>query len=478
MQAPVNALARMSDGERRAFLKTLSPGAAARLLYEWKFWARPNQMPPHGDWTTWLVLAGRGFGKTRMGAETVRLWACGKTPLAPSPFGYERIALVAETAADARDVMVRGDSGILASHHKDFRPVYKPSNRSLVWPNGVIATTYNGTEPDQLRGPQHHAAWCDELAKYQYAQEAWDQLQFGLRLGTSPRQIVTTTPRPIPVIKGIMADLATVVTRGKTTDNRANLASAFFRTIIAKYEGTRLGRQELDAEILDDVPGALWTRAMLDAAKVASVPQMSRVVVAVDPSGTSGEGEKADDVGIVVAGRGMDGLGYFLADRTCNLPPAGWGRRVIQAFHEFKADCVVIERNFGGAMAASVLFSVDPNVPVIEVTASRGKHVRAEPVAALYEQGRIKHLGSMPDLEDQFCGFTGSGYLGKGSPDRADAAIWAIYDLMLKGFGSGQAMFELMQQEANDRDATKAPAAAPSFAVGSVEHAIASLGAI
>jgi phage terminase large subunit-like protein len=250
---------------------------------------RPNQLIPKGDWLTWLLLAGRGFGKTRSAAEAVRALVCGATPLTAGK--HARIALVAETAADARDVMVEGESGLLAVHPQEFRPLYEPSKRRLTWPNGALATLYNAVEPDQLRGPQHSLAWCDELAKWRYAQETWDMLQFGLRLGARPQAIIATTPRPIPVLKQIIRQPGTVITRGTTFENRSNLAESFLSQVVSRYEGTRLGRQELSAEILDDIPGALWTRAVIDRARAPrELPQMSRVVVAIDPSGTRGPG--------------------------------------------------------------------------------------------------------------------------------------------------------------------------------------------
>ena len=423
------SLASLPEAERAAVLAELTDDEAEALEFDWKFWGRPKQFLPQGDWLTWLILAGRGFGKTRTGAEALRELVCGSTPLASG--GYGRIAVIAETAADARDVLVEGESGILKCHPRAFRPHYEPSKRRLTWPNGAVATLYNAVEPDQLRGPQHDLALCDELAKWRYAQETWDQLQFGLRLGDKPRQIVTTTPRPIPIIKKLIAAQSTVLTRGSTTENRSNLAPSFISTVIARYEGTRLGRQELDAEILDDVPGALWTRAMFDDHRVKDMPDLQRVVVAIDPSGTGGEGDTGDSIGIVAAGRGYDGRGYVLADRSCKLSPAGWGRRAVDAYHEFKADRIVAERNFGGAMVQHVIRTADRNVSYKEVVASRGKAVRAEPVAALYEQGRISHIGSFADLEDQACSMKSDGYLGEGSPDRLDALVWAMTELML-----------------------------------------------
>lgn len=417
------SLACLPPQQRREILDDLSPGDLLRLEFDWRFWARPNQIQPDGDWLTWLISAGRGFGKTRTGAETVREWA--------QSGQYSRIALVAETAADARDVLVEGESGILAISPPWFKPLYEPSKRRLTWPNGAVGTLYNGTEPDQLRGPQHDAAWVDELAKYASAQETWDQLQFGLRLGDNPKQVVTTTPRPIPLIRKLLKDSRTVVTRGRTMDNSANLAASFVRTITERYAGTRLGRQELNAELLDDVPGALWTRAMIDlAAPNGRIPDMARIVVAVDPSGTDG-GEKGDEIGIVIAGRGVDGRAYVLADWSCRLSPDGWGRRVVDAYHKYKADRVIAERNFGGAMVEHVIRTADRSVSYAEVTASRGKTIRAEPISALYEQGRVTHAEPMPELETQMVHATQGGYLGEGSPDRMDAMVWALTELML-----------------------------------------------
>jgi phage terminase large subunit-like protein len=418
----------LSPTQQTEYLSTLSVEAQAHLLYDWRFWARPNQIPPEGDWLNWMILAGRGFGKTRTGAEWVRDVVCGTTPLGKG--GASRIALIAETSADARDVLVEGESGILGIHPPDFRPLYEPSKRRLTWPNGAVATLYNATEPDQLRGPQHDLAWCDELAKWQYARETWDQLQFGMRLGDMPRSCITTTPRAIPLIKEIMADKRTVTVRGSTMDNASNLATSFMDQIISKYDGTRLGRQELYAEILDDVPGALWTRAMIDNAHVDELPEMARVVIAVDPSGTDGS-DDGDEIGIVAVGRGIDGRGYVLEDASCKLSPDGWARRAIHMYYKWQADRLVAERNFGGAMVASIIRTVDKSVAYKEVTASRGKSARAEPVAALYEQGRVGHARGLHGLEDQMTLMTSAGYAGEGSPDRLDAAVWGLTEVML-----------------------------------------------
>lgn len=433
--SPAQHLADLSDEEREEWLNSLSPAAMAELKYNWEFFARPNQLEPAGNWTTWLILAGRGFGKTRTGAETIRKWACGDTPL--SPGRCSRIALVAETAPDARDVMVEGPAGILACHPKDFRPTYYPSKRALVWPNGAQAILFNAVEPDQLRGPQFDAAWCDELAKWRYAQATWDQLQFGLRLGEHPRQIVTTTPRPIPVVRRIINDPDTVVTRGRTYDNAANLAAPFLKQVEERYGGTRLGRQELEGEILDDMPGALWTREMIDNSRKRDedAPDYERIIVAVDPAATSGE--EADETGIVAVGlaRDADGnaRGYVLADRSLKGSPEEWASAAVRLYHELDADKLVAEKNQGGEMVSSVLRAVDRNVPVKLVHASRGKHVRAEPIGALYEQGRVHHIGKFDQLEDQMCQFTRDADRTPGnSPDRVDALVWGLTELFDK----------------------------------------------
>lgn len=384
----------------------------------WLAWRRREQMPPAGDWRVWLILAGRGWGKTRTGAE----WVIDRVE-----DGAERIALVGPTAADVRDVMVEGESGLLAIAPDDLEANYEPSKRRITFANGAMCTTYSADEPDRLRGPQHDAAWCDELAAWRYP-EAWDQLQFGLRLGLDPRCIVTTTPRPTREIRDLVMAENTVVTRGSTFDNADNLAPAFLERVMERYEGTRLGRQELYAEILDDVPGALWTREMLDAAIAGypkDDPEMSKLVVAIDPAITSGE--DSDETGIIVAGRDTQ-AGYVLADLTCRMTPDGWARHAIEAYHSYGADRIVAEANQGGDMVKTVLKTVDPRVPVKLVHATRGKRVRAEPVAALYEQGRIFHAGVFAELEDQLVTWTPD---SPKSPDRLDALVWALTDIDL-----------------------------------------------
>lgn len=412
-------------------LNSLSQAELAELKWHWDFWARPNQRQPEGLWNTWLVLAGRGFGKTRMGSEWIRTNVCGPTPLSAGPSGWSRIALVAETAADARDVMVLGDSGILACHPKDFRPEWSPTNRRLTWPNGAQAWVYNATEPDQLRGPQHHAAWTDELAKYRYMQETWDQLQFGLRLGEHPRALVTTTPRPLPLIKRLMADADTVVTRGATLDNQANLAANTVKQLYERYGGTRLGRQELAGEILTDIPGALWNRDIIDACRLVEPPaDLERVYVAVDPAVSNTE--NSDEHGIVVVGLARDAegyaRGYVLEDGTCRGNPEDWARKAVSLYRSWSADKIIAEKNQGGLMVESTLKAVDRSVPVELVSATRGKVVRAEPISALYEQGRVHHCGRFDILEDQMCLFS-IDYVrneSNGSPDRVDALVWGL----------------------------------------------------
>lgn len=433
--SPAELLSSLPEDERAALLETLSDEEALALCYDWPFWARPNQLAPAGDWQTWLLLAGRGFGKTRTGAEQVRSWVESQC--------YSRIALVAPTAADARDVMVEGESGILAISPPTWRPLYEPSKRRITWPNGAIATTYSADEPDRLRGPQHDGAWADELAAWRYP-DAWDMLQFGLRLGDAPRVVVTTTPRPVPILRELLQDKASAVTRGSTYDNRGNLAPTFLARMLAKYEGTRLGRQELYAELLDDTPGALWTRGRVEALRLRRVPEgvrLIRVVVAVDPEASSAEG--AAETGIIAAGLGDDGHGYILDDASIRGSPNEWASAAVTLYYKSNADRIVAEQNNGGEMVESTIRTVDRLVSYRAVYASRGKATRAEPVAALYEQGKIHHIGMFATLEDQMCSWVP----GQTSPDRMDALVWAITDLMLGG-PSGSEILEYYRQQA------------------------------
>ena len=398
------------DAVQLAALRVSMRRKVATLSEPPRWQPRPSQVPPPGDWRTWLIMAGRGWGKTRVGAE----WTIA------SARDYPLTNIIGATADDARDIMIEGESGILACA-TDFRPVYRPSKRRLEWPNGAKTLIFTADEPERLRGKQHMRLWLDEVGAWRHA-EAFDQAMFGLRLGDDPRAIVTTTPKPVRILRELRADPATVTTHGSTYENRDNLAPAFFDKIIRKYEGTRLGRQELDGEYLDDTPGALWTRAMFDQRRPA--PDLVRAVVAIDPAVTSGE--ESDETGIVVAGLGVDGRYYVLADRSCRLSPDGWAQRAVAAYDEFGADRIIAEVNNGGDMVGRTIQTVRRNIPYRAVRATRGKYTRAEPIAALYEQGRVTHCQPFDDLEDQLVGWTPDS--GE-SPDRLDALVWALTDL-------------------------------------------------
>ena len=390
---------------------------------------RENQTPPPGDWRTWLIMAGRGFGKTRTGAEWVREEVMSGRA--------RRVALVAPTAADVRDVMVEGESGLLAVCDRyNWRPKYEPSKRRITFPNGARAIAYSAEDPDSLRGHQHDLAWSDEVAAWRDP-ESWNQLQFGLRLGKNPRQIATTTPKPVKVVKDLLkqeSEGIVAVTRGSTYDNRDNLAPSFLAQIIRRYEGTRLGRQELEGELLDDVLGALWTYGLIERDRVSEGPNeldWQRIVVGVDPAATNTE--ESSETGIIVAGIDIYGAGYVLEDCSLRGTPLEWARAAVDAYDRWGADRVVAEVNNGGLMVEQTLRTVRENLPVTQVRASRGKMTRAEPVAALYEQGKVHHVGGFPQLEDQMTSYDGTG----DSPDRMDALVWALTDLMI-GYGSGE----------------------------------------
>lgn len=427
-------LAGLSSQDREQMLETLDDDICSELLFDWQFWARPNQLPPTTqEWSHWLVLAGRGFGKTRMGAEWVRSIVSGQSPLMAPTSAPCRIALVAETAADGREVMIEGESGLLAIFPSGERPVYEPSRRRLVWPNGIVAHLYSASEPDQLRGPQHGFAWVDELAKWPNAEDVWSNLLMGLRLGRRPRVIITTTPRPVPLLRTLLKDKTTLVTRGSTFDNAANLPAQFLNQISRLYGGTRLGRQELDGELIDDVVGALWSRHMIEIVRRPMPLDMERIVVAVDPP-VSG-GPKADACGIVAVGRGTDGKAYVLADESIQgLSPAGWAKRALNLYKAVQADRLVAEVNNGGDLVENLLRQIDPNVAYQSVHARRGKMMRAEPIAALYEQEKVFHIMPFPALEDEMCSYTGE--KNSKSPDRLDALVWAIWSLMLSSEGN------------------------------------------
>nr|WP_225899618.1 terminase family protein [Croceicoccus gelatinilyticus] len=413
-------------------LGTLSDGEREELKHHWELWARPQQLPPKDDWRIWLICAGRGFGKTRAGAEWVRAVAR-RDPNA-------RIALVGASLSEARSVMVEGESGIMACCPPRFRPTFEPSLRKLTFPNGAVATLFSAAEPESLRGPQTSHAWCDEIAKWETAgnraEKAWDNLMLGLRLGENPRVLATTTPRAVPLMQRIVDGRAggqTAMVTGRSRENAANLPSRFLRDIEATLGGSALGRQELDGELLTDVEGALWTRTLLEQCRGKSAP-LSRVVVGVDPPASS----NGDACGIVVVGVGEDGLARVVADCSVTKPsPERWARAVANAAANWNADRVVAEANQGGAMVESVLRAAEVNLPIRLVHASRGKVARAEPVAALYEAGRVFHVGTFPELEDEMCALDmGGEYHGPGrSPDRADALVWALTELMLGARG-------------------------------------------
>jgi phage terminase large subunit-like protein len=417
---------RAQPDARRRFEK-LSDAELHLLLYDWPTWARPEQLPPAlsqsgGIWQTWLILAGRGFGKTRCGAEQVRHWV---------KDGFNHINFIAATADDLRDIMVEGESGILAICPSDERPEYMVSKRRLDWPNGSRSLLFTAQEPDRLRGKQHEKLWADEPAAWQYADDSWDQAMFGLRLGKLPQTVATTTPRPTELIRKILADPNTAITRGTTYANRTNLAPSFYSQIIKRYEGTRLGRQELMAEVLDDNPGALFKLSDIDQARLTRRREYKRIVIAIDPAVTSNP--DSDETGIVVAGDfGGDPEHYdVLEDASGIFTPDEWAKRAVQLYYQYEADRIIGEANNGGDMIEAVLRHADPNVSYRKVTATRGKTLRAEPISALYEQLRVHHVGNLGALEDQQTNWNPQ--TDDKSPDRLDALVWAITEL------SGQA---------------------------------------
>lgn len=415
MLSAAEKLANLSPSEREKAIALFTEEEAEALLHDWRgFLARPDQVAPEGDWDVWICLAGRGWGKTETGARWIKEQV---------EAGAKSIALVAETQKDLEEVMVARLQKICPDITVRFKPV------RVFWPNGATALGYNGTEPNQLRGPEFDTAWVDELAKYRYARETWDMLQFGMRLGDHPRTLVTTTPRATEIIKAIVAghEGKSHVTRGSTLDNKANLASSFIRKVYQRYSGTRLGRQELNAEILSDLPGALWSQATIDFYRVDEAPDLKRTVVALDPAVTNGD--DSDEHGIIAAGISDEQTGFILEDVSAGGSPHDWAKAAVALYHKHHADAVVAEVNNGGDMIAHTIKAIAPNVNVIEVRATKGKHVRAEPVAALYAQGRIRHVGQFPELENQMTQFTNEGFQGDGSPDRADAAVWALTEL-------------------------------------------------
>jgi phage terminase large subunit-like protein len=401
-------------------VNSISDAQAEALLFDWSWHARPNQILPTGKWINWVILAGRGFGKTRTGAETVREWVK----------EYPYVNLIGATADDARDIMIEGESGILGLCTKDERPRYLAHKSQLDWPNGAKSLVFTADNPDRMRGKQHMKLWCDEVASWRYP-ESFDQAMFGLRLGDNPQSIITTTPKPTKLIKELIKSPTSFVTRGTTYDNKNNLAGAFLQQIVSKYEGTRLGRQELNAEILDDNPGALWKRSQIDELRVKEAPKLRRIVVAIDPSVTSNA--DSDEAGIVVCGVGADDHGYVLADISMQGTPEEWARVAVDAYHYYNADRIIAETNNGGEMIETLLRMVNRSVPYKGIHASRGKVTRAEPISALYEQKKCHHVGNFPILEDQMCDYDAKTM--KYSPDRMDALVWAFTELMTKPVG-------------------------------------------
>ncbi len=427
------AIARLADleeADRRRVLAKLSPRERRTLAEAWDAWAHGGQAAPAGDWAVWMLVAGRGFGKTRAGAEWVSARARADASL--------RIALVGATIGDVRRVMIEGESGLLSVQATGEPAMWSPSVGRLTFASGAEAFAYGGSHPESLRGPQHHLAWCDELAKWGRAEATWRNLRLGLRLGERPQVLVTTTPRPIPLLRGLMTRPGTVVTGGRTVDN-PHLPQAYVDDMIAEYGGTRVGRQELDGELIADVEGSLWPRALIERQRLGTriLPEMVRVVIGVDPPAGSGPG--ADACGIVAVGLGRDGCGYVLGDASVRGErPEGWAAAVAAAYSRWHASRVIAEKNQGGEMVESVLRAVEAALPLTLVHASSGKTARAEPVAALYETGRVFHAGGFPELEDEMAGMTANGgYQGPGrSPDRADALVWGLSELMLvKGRG-------------------------------------------
>ncbi len=429
-----------TEADRKYLWQTMLPDEVNFLTEDcWPLFAHPHQLPPssaqNGEpWLTWLLIGGRGAGKTRAGAEWVRAQALGIAPFAER--AAERIALVGQTEHDVREVMIEGVSGILGVHPRADRPAWSPSRKRLEWANGAIAEVFSAEDPESLRGPQFHCAWSDEMAKWRQAEAAFDMLQFGLRLGQQPRQLITTTARPSALLKRLLADPSTAVSRAGTAANAFHLAPTFLRNVMARYAGTRLGRQELNGEIIDDRPDALWSRALLEQCRVDAAPPLQRIVVAVDPPATSTK--RADACGIVAAGLTDGGIVHVLADDSVSgATPTIWANKAIALWRRLEADALVVEVNQGGDMVRTVIDGIEAGVPVTPVRATRGKWLRAEPVAALYEQGRVKHVGAFAAREDEMCDFASSGLSSGKSPDRLDALVWAIAALALNRRGDG-----------------------------------------
>lgn len=414
----------LPKNQRDAFLLSLSKEEAQSLYYDWRgFNARPNQIAPEGDWFIWLALAGRGFGKTRMGTEWVREQV---------KAGKKRIGIVTNTHTDLLNVVLYGESGLLSICPKNEIKSYKQKPFEVVFSNGAIAQGYCATTPDLLRGIQFDCAWCDELVKWEYPRETWDMLNMCVRLGSNPQIFISTTPSPISLIKDIVAGKEgnVIVTRGSTAENKANLSEKFLENIYAKHAGTRLGRQELEGEILGDMPNALWRNDWFETYRLGfdqKIPQMERILISIDPAVS--DNEASNEHGIIVVGIKNNEI-YVIEDATTTGTPQEWATKAVSKYHQYQADSIVIEVNQGGDMCKHTLRSIDDSVSIIDVRATRGKHVRAEPVSALYEQGRVHHCKRFPELEEQLLQFTANGYMGELSPDRADALIWGVSKLL------------------------------------------------
>lgn len=439
VQFTAQQLRELPDSQVQAALSQLSAKQVEELQYTWSFWARPEQLEPKGDWNVWFINAGRGFGKTRAGVEWVR---------EQIKKGHKRVAAVASTNSDIERVMVKGESGFLACCHKEDKtykgkplgyPEWSPTKRTLTWENGAKVEFYSAEEPERLRGPQFSAAWCDELAAWNKDQDTWDMLQFCLRLGKHPRVCVTTTPKSTVLVRKLLKDTKTYVTTGSTFDNAANLADTYLSAVKEQYEGTRLGRQELYAEVLTENEGALWTADMIDSCQISreELPELIRVVVAVDPAVSANV--ESDNTGIVVAGVCEQGKAYILGDYTFKGLPEAWANKVVDLYHSFGCSRIVYESNQGKDLIPSLFKTVDENLPLRGVHASSAKIARAEPVSALYEQGKVFHVrnpqdpeASLTELETQMTTYEPMGK--HKSPDRYDAMVWALTDLMLKGF--------------------------------------------
>lgn len=416
-------LSKMAHEEREAFYKTLTPEESELLLYDWSFWGRPKQQIPPGDWFAWLIMGGRGFGKTRTGAETIREW---------QNQGFDRFALIGQTVADVRDVMLHGESGLITISPKHNKPVYIASRRQVEWPNGARAFLYSGDEPEQLRGPQHQKGWLDEIVKFKYLEECLDMFELGLRIGLNPQYLATTTPKSRPALKKMVADDATHLTTGSSFENLGNLSSRFIERVIKKYEGTRLGRQELYAELFTDVAGALWTYDLIERTRVRTVPEdLVRIAVALDPSTTNNN--RSAEAGIITAGLSKDGHCYIMYDDSLKAHVSVWSGAAVRRYKDVQADIMIGEANNGGDLIEALIQTHGSGINYQKVHAARGKFTRAEPVAALHEKGVIHIVGELPELETELAEWVP----GEDSPNRLDAMVWAVTALMLDEDESG-----------------------------------------